>query len=558
MRAVLAFLVACVTTVSALINPILPGWNPDPTILRVGKDYFIVTSTFEQFPGHPIYHSTDLVKWDIIGHALTRPSQTGLFGSGGPPDGGIWAPTLRYHNGVYYLATGARHVYTAELRIPGRPFFVTTTNIFGGEWSDPTYIDGVGYDLDLFFDNNGDVYATWCGINNFAQKIYGIYQSKIDIKTGDSLTDVELIWTGILPNDAAARPEGPHLYYINKTYYLVIAEGGTSTPHRATVARGPTPRGPWEASPHNPFIYNVGLDPSAAVQWTGHADLVQTPKGDWFGTMLGTRPQGADRNQSHIQLGRETFLYPVTWTTDGWPIAYGGDKPITEHLPGVLYDRSPLSNYANEFRNTRDLDGDKSFYFTRTQIKKFASVQDDALVIKGNAYNLSDRDAPALLLRRQSTYEETFETKLEGFVPRSNLTEAGASVWYGETMHHDIAVTLDESGNRVIRTRLLTYPTQILYTSLKTKDADVRFRIVGTSTSYTLSFSEGSDTTWTDTATVDSYYLTVPPAGGFFFKGTGFGVYNTGNGKPTLVKARFAYWKQTPVIPSAPVARDEI
>ena len=144
--------------------------------------------------------------------------------------------------------------------------------------------------------------------------------------------------------------------------------------------------------------------------------------------MLGTRPQGAERNRSHMQLGRETFLYPVTWTEDGWPVAYD-NKPIPEYIPGVLYDRSPLSAYNNEFRSQRDLDDDHTFYYTRTQIKKFATVADGHLVLTGNAYNLSDRDAPALLLRRQSTYEETFETSLDGFVPTSSRNEAGLTVW---------------------------------------------------------------------------------------------------------------------------------
>ncbi|EJD49091.1 hypothetical protein AURDEDRAFT_143927 [Auricularia subglabra TFB-10046 SS5] len=540
------FLAGC----QALINPILPGWNPDPSILRVGKDYFIATSTFEQFPGHPIYHSTDLVQWKRIGHALNRVSQIPLFGSGGPPDGGIWAPSLRYHHGTFYLATASRFVYGPEAKLMSRPFFVKTRDIFSNVWSEPIYLDSLGYDLDLFWDHNGDVYATWSGISNSVDRIYGIYQQKIDISTGDALSPTTEIYTGILTQNSSARPEGPHLYRVGAYYYLVIAEGGTSAPHRATVARGPTPAGPWTASPHNPFVYNIGLDPSAAVRWTGHADLVQTPEGDWFGTMLGTRPQNG--NESHISLGRETFLFPVSWTADGWPIANGG-KPITEHIPGVLYDKSPLAPYVNEFKGKKDLAGDTSFYFVRTQYKPFASVAPGGgLVIKGNAYNLSDRDAPALLLRRQSTYAETFETRLDAFNPATNWTEAGLSVWYGEFLHHDVGVTLDPSGSgkRVVVTRTLTYPTVTSYTPLKTPTGNVRLRAVAKSTYYELGFSEGGDGAFTTTATSPGTYvgpmLTSAWLSGAFFKGTSFGLYNTGNGRATLVKARFAYWKQTP------------
>lgn len=140
-----------------LLNPILPGWNPDPSIVRVGSDYFIATSTFEYFPGHPIYHSKDLVTWELIGHGLNRASQLSLLGT--PSDAGIWAPTLRYHARTkkFYLLTTARYAYTAEYRLFPRSFYVTTEDIFANSWSDPVYFDALGYDPDIFWDTNGDV-----------------------------------------------------------------------------------------------------------------------------------------------------------------------------------------------------------------------------------------------------------------------------------------------------------------------------------------------------------------------------------------------------------------
>ncbi|THU98676.1 hypothetical protein K435DRAFT_720469 [Dendrothele bispora CBS 962.96] len=539
----------------ALINPILPGWNPDPSIVRVGDDYFIATSTFEYFPGHPIYHSRNLVDWTLVGHALNRPSQLTLLGT--PSDAGVWAPGLRYHNGTFYLTSTTRYVYTSEFRLFPRSFYVTTQDIFSNSWSDPVYFDFLGYDADLFWDVNDDVYVTWSGINNAIDKIYGIYQSKIDLKTGDSLTPAEKIFSGTLPNNSSARPEGPHLYLVNETYYLLIAEGGTDIHHRSTVQRGPSPSGPWENNPANPILFN-GVNLSLPVQDTGHADIVEAPDGSWWGVALGVRPQQS--NFSHIQLGRETFLFPVTWEF-GWPVFNHGEA-LSEHIDGVLEDTSHLSDYFDDFDNASSLD--QSFYFLRTPYKPFHSLTANPgyLRLKGNSYAVGDRDNPALLLRKQTSYEEDFGTRIDGFKPTNNLTEAGATIFYGDFLHNDIGVTGDPSGNgtRFVVTRKIVQAVQVgpwaltsdnntvttvNYTPLQTASDPVKLIISGNATNYRLGFAEGDGPT-TFITDVDSAALSIATAGGFFFKGASFGIYNTGHGKPTLVPADFAYWKQTP------------
>ncbi|KAJ7711985.1 glycoside hydrolase family 43 protein [Mycena metata] len=540
--------------VLGLINPILPGWNPDPSILRVGSDYFIATSSFEYFPGHPIYHSTDLVNWKIIGHGLNRASQLSLFGT--PTDAGIWAPTLRYHapTETFYLASTARYAYTAEYRLFPRSFFVTTKDIFANSWSDPVYFDNLGYDTDIFWDVDGDVYATWSGINDAIDKIYSIYQNKIDISTGNSLTDAEIIFRGTLPDNSTARPEGPHIYHINSTYYLLIAEGGSGPEHRSTIQRGPSPSGPWENNPANPILFN-GANMSLPVQDTGHSDIVQAPDGSWWGVALGVRPQDADFN--HQQLGRETFLFPVTWE-DGWPV-YNHGQPLSEHITGVLVDKSPVAAYSNDFTaSTLDLE----FYFLRTPYKTFHSLtaRPGYLRLNANAFALGDRDNPALILRKQTSYDETFETAMD-FAPRSNLTEAGVTIFYSDLLHDDIGVVGDGEGERRIVTRTstqavqvgpwaLTYTnstvTQTSFIPLTSASGPVRFKIIGNSTSYSLGYAEGNSADFVFPVTIDSVLLSVPPVGGFFFKGAAFGVYNTGNGKPSLSPADFEYWKQTP------------
>ncbi|KAF9467557.1 glycoside hydrolase family 43 protein [Collybia nuda] len=545
-------LVFCIGPAVALLNPIIPGWNPDPSIVRVGADYFIATSTFEYFPGHPIYHSKNLVDWKLIGHGLNRPSQLSLLGT--PSDAGVWAPTLRYHKGTFYLASTTRYVYTSELRLFPRSFYVTTNDIFSNKWSDPIYLDSLGYDADLFWDTNGDVYSTWSGNNNAIEKIYGIWQSKIDIITGNSLTPAVNIFHGTLPNTAAARPEGPHVYLINSTYYLLIAEGGTGADHRATIQRGPSPSGPWENNPKNPILFN-GANLTNPVQDTGHADFVQGVDGRWWGVALGVRPQNGDFN--HIQLGRETFLFPVTWES-GWPVFNAG-KPISEHIEGVLQDKSPLESYLNDF-TSRTLD--PSFYFIRNPYKPFHTLRAGALQLNANSYALGDRDSAALIVRKQMSYQETFETSLS-FVPTNNLTEAGISIYYGDMLHNEIGITGDSNGgsNRFIVVRTIVQAKQVgpwalttanatvittRYVSLSSPDTPVRLTIVGNSTSYALGYAEGADKEFTFPATIDSSALSIAPTGGFFFKGAAFGAYNTGNGKPSLVPADFGYWKQVP------------
>ncbi|KAF7305431.1 Non-reducing end alpha-L-arabinofuranosidase BoGH43B [Mycena chlorophos] len=584
---------ASLATVNALINPILPGWNPDPSITRVGADYFLATSSFEYFPGHPIYHSTDLYSWRLIGHALNRPSQLALFGT--PEDGGLWGPTLRYHEetATFHLFSTARYAYTAEYRLFPRSFFVMTKDIWANSWSDPVYFDNLGYDQGVFWDPSGDVYAVWSGINNAVEKIYSIYQSKIDIHTGSALTPSQIIFRGVLPDNSTARPEGPHLYLINDTYYLLIAEGGSTPEHRSTIQRGPSPSGPWEENPANPILFN-GANESLPVQYTGHADIVEGPDGRWWGVALGTRPQRPG-DFTHMQLGRETFLFPVTWVA-GWPVFNGG-QPLAEHLPGVLEDVSPLKTYESDFASIKTeqelwLDG---YYALRTPYKPFWSTtaREGYLRLSANAYAVGDRDSPALLLRKQTAYTETFEVELDFTPPPTNPSgvdalygpnglnsgfglgpEAGVSVFYSDLLHNEIGVVgggLLSTGNgsagtaaRALVARQTTLntqvgPWQLVYTNstltntafypLSTTTGPIRFRVSASPLSYTLSYAESGDANFTDVLEIDSSALSVPPTGGFFFQGAAFGMYNTGNGQVSLAPADFRDVKQIPVPP---------
>jgi len=280
-------------TDGTFVNPVISGMYPDPSVCRVGDDYFLACSSFEYFPGVPILHSRDLVHWVQIGNALDRPSQLFL-----PPEtpssGGIYAPTLRYHDGRFWLITTNVG--------PGGGAMLFSSTDPAGPWSDPVHVPGVGIDPDLAWDEEG---RCWC---TFA----GIQQVRIDPETGRPFGPPRPLWSG---TPGAQAPEAPHLYRIGEHWYLLIAEGGTERGHAVMIARGPAPDGPFEPCPANPILTHRGT--ALPIQNTGHADLVQAPDGSWWMVLLGVRPRGGTPGW-HV-LGRETFLVPVTWV-DGWPV----------------------------------------------------------------------------------------------------------------------------------------------------------------------------------------------------------------------------------------------
>ncbi|MET7517715.1 glycoside hydrolase family 43 protein [Streptomyces sp. NPDC005480] len=275
-------------------NPVIPGFHPDPSICRVGDDYYLVCSSFEYFPGIPVFHSRDLAHWTQIGNALDRPGQLSLPADM-PSSAGIYAPTLRHHDGRFWL------VVTNVSKGVGN--IVVSATDPAGPWSDPVRLPGVpGIDPDLAWDEDG---TCWC-------TVAGVAQVRIDLETGETFGPPKKLWSG---EPGAKAPEAPHLYHIGEYWYLLIAVGGTERGHGVSIARGPSPSGPFEPCPANPILTHRSTD--HPVQNTGHADLVQAPDGSWWMVMLGVRPGGGTPGW-HV-LGRETFLAPVTWV-DGWPV----------------------------------------------------------------------------------------------------------------------------------------------------------------------------------------------------------------------------------------------
>jgi len=313
-----------------LVNPIIPGFNPDPSILRVGDTYYVVTSTFEYIPGIPVYSSTDLENWERIGNVITRPEQGDL---GAVQTGlGVWAPTLRYRDGTFYLI----------ITIAGtRGCVVFTSERAEGPWDDGVVLDGVeGIDPDLAWDEHGVAVVTYSGLvmkgPDFG-KHGGIRQVDVDLATGEVLAGPRDLWSGT----GLKFPEAPHLYRRGDDWYLMIAEGGTERGHGVSIARSANARGPFEPGPQNPFL--SARSTNRPIQNTGHGDLVETPDGRTLMVLLGVRPRGG--TQAFSALGRETFITEVYWDDAGWPSA---DPVVLAPRPGETVETigfdGPLDN----------------------------------------------------------------------------------------------------------------------------------------------------------------------------------------------------------------------
>lgn len=398
-------------------NPILPGFHADPSVCRSGSDYYLVTSSFEYFPGVPVYHSRDLVHWRQVGHALTRESQLKLEGQ--KSSKGIFAPTIRCHAGTFYMITSNID--------NGGDFYVHTKDP-AGEWSEPVWVKQKEWSMDpsLFFDDDGKAYYTRHG----GGRNGGIYQAEIDIATGKLAAEPRLIW----PGTGGIWPEGPHLYKVDGTYYLLISEGGTSYNHMLTVARSKSPWGPFEANPANPILTHRGL-PGHPLQALGHADFVQTEAGAWWAVLLGIRPL-----ERHHHIGRETMLAPVAWDAAGWPVVNGG-KPIDVRMTSSALPRP--SPWPKE--PVRDeLDGKRlavEWVHLRTSATGLWSLTErpGSLRLKGSARTLEEVATPAFVGRRQEHFRVRVATELD-FDPVAEAQQAGLVLRQNEDNHYLLRV----------------------------------------------------------------------------------------------------------------------
>lgn len=423
-------------------NPVVPGFHPDPSIVRVGDDFYLVTSTFEYFPGVPVLHSRNLVDWELIGHCLSRPSQLPLAQV--PSSQGIYAPTIRHHEGTFYMVTtNMSH---------GGNFYVTATNP-RAEWSEPTWIGecGIGMDPSLFFDRDGKVYFTGHGGGERG----AILQAEIDLRSGRLLHAPREIWRGT----GGIWPEGPHLYRKGEFYYLLISEGGTSYGHSVTVARSSSPWGPFEGCPRNPILTHRDRR-DLPIQATGHADLVELPDGSWAMVFLGIRPP--DGNHHH--LGRETFAARVDWI-DGWPLVNGG-RPIG------LGNPRDVSGMRDDFDEPRL---PLPYLYVRNPRPELYSLsaRPGWLRLLGTEATLEDVASPTFVGRRQQHLRARVST-LVSFEPGPGHS-AGLVLRANESNHYGLLVKQTGAARTVrLETRVQGETCVASEVALPTGDVELR------------------------------------------------------------------------------------
>ncbi|KAK1491999.1 xylan 1,4-beta-xylosidase [Colletotrichum tamarilloi] len=512
----------------AIWNPIISGFNPDPAILRVRDDYYIATSSFEYWPGMPIYHSKDLSNWTLISHALTRPEQLQLYGV--PTGAGAWAPSLAHFHNKFWLSGMTRWTYDPVARVWPRVWFISSPDLV--TWSDPVWAEPWGIDPELFHDSStGRTYLNLMAPNNNQERLWGIAQCEVELSSGACVGEYKSLWNGTLERNATARPEGPKMFSRGGWYYLVIAEGGTDELHRTSIARSKSPSGPFEACPHNPLMYNGQWGAkNLTVQSTGHATFVETADGEWYASFIARRNVNGSS-----PLGRETFLAQVTWEND-WPSINNG-KPIilSEEIGPKIGIKKTPAPWVDDF-SRRELD--PSWYQLRTPYVKSYDVDNGHLVFKPNVFGLSDRDHPAAVLRKQMSLNMTFSAELLGFEGvLGQRMRVGVSSYLSEVQHQDIGVKGCDGGiggiclyTEVRRNGTVDYWQRPLNSSSLLKSG-LRLDIRAEPLTYHLGYSIG-DGEPTYVAEIDSRWQAFAPTGYYVFTGASFALFATGEGEP--------------------------
>ncbi|OJJ95610.1 hypothetical protein ASPACDRAFT_47500 [Aspergillus aculeatus ATCC 16872] len=473
-----------VQVATGLKNPILPGWNPDPSILRVGSNYFLTTSSLEYRPSTPIYTSTDLGNWTLYAHAITRPSQVQLYGV--PTGAGTWAPTLSYINGLYYLASMTRWTYDPVARVWPRVIWSVSEDL--KTWSDPIWPDCWGIDPSLFQDPvSKKVYLNLMAPNNDVDRIWGSTSARSTSAPGD------------------------------------VRGSGTDDLHRATTARSSSPEGPWELNPNNPILFNgqYGYD-NLTVQSTGHGTIFDTPDGLSYIAYLARR-----KINGSSPLGRETFLSPVTW------------QPVLLSEPiGNLTDTYDVQESSS--RDSFD-EGilDPSWYQLRTpytrnfELKKSSS---GGLVLRPNVFG--HRDTPAAILRKQRSLNMTFSARLLPTSSGLGYGEiVGISAYLSELQHQDIGVSgcVKRTGMCIYTKLTMNGTTQYTQVPLNssTIPSDLTIHIRAEPLCYHLGYSMSTNgpTTWL--AAISSSWMAFAPENYFVFAGASFALFEAGTGMPS-------------------------
>lgn len=495
-------------------NPIVPGWFSDPSICRVGDDYFMVMSTFTYFPGVPLFHSKDLVNWKQIGNVLSRESQLLPMKGQKINDGGIYAPTISYnpHNKTFYMVT---------TNVGSHNFYVTTKDPFG-EWSEPVLLPNIkGIDPSFFFDDDGQAYIIhkedvtgkpkWC--NHRAIRI-----SRFNPETGETFgEDMPFSELGVGPEERLDRDEGPHIYKINGYYYIMCAEGGTSWAHSAVIYRSENVLGPYTRWSRNPMLTQRLLKTtrSNAVTCTGHADLIDTPDGEWWAVFLGCRPI----NGEFENLGRETFMMPVRWSKDGFPYMTQSKDTIPMMLSRKGVKRQAETTFGN-FTWRDDFNAKKlrpEWLSLRGSAERYYKLN-KGLRLTCSDVTAKQMDTPAYIGRRMQHHKFTATTALtfsakEGEAAGMLLMKNEGRHYFMAVRQHDIALLKANKGKDEV----------LASHEMSTAGKKIYLKAVSSGITYDFLYSTDGSNWHTLAKDIDASYLSSRRGGGF--TGSTIGMY---------------------------------
>ncbi len=529
-------------------NPILKGFNPDPSICRVEDDFYLVTSTFSYFPGIPVYHSRDLCNWKQISYAFSRPDQLRLS-----PDrisGGLFAPTIRYHDGVYYVIVVNMSTFET---------LIVTTKDPSGEWSEAHVIPGIYFDPSLFWDDDGKAYLIYNGMGSPEGPDFNIWHREIDLDKMEFVGEPIGLWTCALKDGAS--PEAAHMYKRDGWYYVMISEGGTEHFHAVTIARSRDIHGPYVGYAGNPILTHRHLTNMYPICNVGHGDLIDLKDGSWYMVVLASRIYGG----YHKNLGRETFIVPVIWE-DGWPVVSPDTGRVewtypAPNLPEYSFPAEPVVD---------DFDDDKlgfQWNFLGTPSNDLYRLADSKLYLKAiaepvrplefkrmgrmnrNQMPTINPSALSYVARRQQ--DPSFESfcTME-FVFTNDSETAGMCVLQNNYNQMRVEVAVQD-GNKVIRVvkhSTTTFPgenpfdqkvegKEEVLASIPLESSKIRLAITAEEQNYSFYAGTSEDNMTEVYSNLHGGFLGSETAGGFV--GAYIGMFASGNGTDTGNEAAF-------------------
>jgi len=520
-------------------NPILSGFYPDPSICRAGGDYYLVTSSFAYFPGLPLFHSKDLVNWKQIGHAMDRASQLDHEGAG--VSRGLFAPAIRFYKGTFYI------VCTQIDK--GGNFIITATDA-RGPWSDPVWIPEVnGIDPSLFIEDDSTAYLVYNSIPPGNISLYDGHRTirmyEFDLKNLKVKGEEKILING--GTDITKKPvwiEAPHIFRKDGWYYLICAEGGTAYNHSEVVFRSRSIAQAFVPYENNPILTQRHLDTARKnpVTTTGHADFVETPRGDWYAVFLGCRPY----QDNHYNIGRETFMVPVKWE-NGWPIILRGNEQVQEKypVPFPAITKKEENEFSGKIRFRDEFDDkqlEHRWMFLRTVHEPWHEIKKGQLHLNLKEETCSGKRNPAFVGHRQQSHECAGTTMMEFTTTKEN-EKAGLLIFQNETHYYYLCKSY-HAGKPAIQLYQGAPDSSMQLLESKQLPADARrifLRIRMKGNTYGFAYSlNGNDWKAIENG-LDARFLSTETAGGFV--GSVFALYVTSMGKKSGNQAKFDWFE---------------